>query len=82
MVLETVVAIVAAHDDMKGLVFAVCVHVFAYKSVFFDVFMSFRPWSGYLDGRLEENLPFASMRHSQTIRQSTITHKNVKNLKI
>ena len=29
MALETVVAIVAAHDDMKGLVFAVCVHVFA-----------------------------------------------------
>ena len=29
MVLETVVAIVAAHDDMKGLFSAVCVHVFA-----------------------------------------------------
>ena len=29
MALETVVAIVAAHDGMKDLVFAVCVHFFA-----------------------------------------------------
>ena len=63
MVLETVVAIVAAHDDMKGLVFRCLCACFCLEKRFFDVFMSFRPWSGCLDGRLEENLPFASMRH-------------------
>ena len=40
--------------------------------------MSFRTWKGCLDGRLEENLPFAYMRHPQTIRHRTIPHKNVK----